>query len=105
MKNLTISNFERMDGYEVGGWELYAPTEKEKHYAIKVRRKDGHTTHGCIQITKEFCEDGYIAIRLMYDTFNNCIGTGKYALNEFKDKDNLLRNLVLAIQREHEKHI
>ena len=41
----------------------------------------------------------------MYDTFNNCIGSGKYALNEFKDKDNLLRNLVLAIQREHEKHI
>lgn len=105
MKNLTISNFERMAGYEVGGWELYAPTENEKHYSIKVRRNDGHPTHGCIQITKEFCEDGYITIRLMYDTFNNCIGSGKYALNEFKDKDNLLRNLVLAIQREHEKHI
>ncbi len=105
MKNLTISNFERMDGYEVGGWDLYAPTENEKHYTIKVRRNDGHLNHGCIQITKEFCEDGYITIRLMYDTFNNCIGTGKYALNEFKDKDNLLRNLVLAIQREHEKHI
>lgn len=105
MKNLTISNFESMDGYEVGGWDLYAPTENEKHYTIKVRRNDGHPTHGCIQITKEFCEDGYIAIRLMYDTFTNCIGSGKYALNEFKDKDNLLRNLVLAIQREHEKHI
>ena len=105
MKNLTISNFERMDGYEVGGWDFYAPTENEKHYTIKVRRNDGHPTHGCIRITKEFCEYGYIAIRLMYNTFNNCIGSGKYALNEFKDKDNLLRNLVLAIQREHEKHI
>ena len=48
MKNLTISNFERMDGYEVGGWDLYAPTENEKHYTIKVRRNDG------IQLTDVF---------------------------------------------------
>jgi hypothetical protein len=105
MKNLTISNFKSMDGYEVGEWELYSPTETEQNYAVKVRRKDGHINHGCIQIKKEFCEDGYITIHLMYQTFRNCIGSGKYAINEFKDKDNLLRNLVLAIEREHEKHI
>lgn len=105
MKNLTIGNFKSMGGYEVGEWELYSPTETEQNYAVKVRRTDGHPNHGCIQITKEFCEDGYISIRLMYQTFSNCIGSGKYAINEFKDKDNLLRNLVLAIQREHEKHI